>query len=252
MAWLLPFFQWLWGGRGCWRDALPARRSCSDIATSSPQTLICPRLSGLPWPASLRHLIKLFRHRPGRIRSPLPLQAPHDAGDGAGESAARRAPQPSSSAGCCPGAACPAARHGTRLGGGLEIGLLQPRSPWYPKLGPARPRRLLATTHDYHPADVAATELGVGRVMHVCHPAADEDAQPHHQQVFHLDAREATLEGKENAGEGQGSARVGGGWTRTTSFIQTNLSAGETFSLFYIYSPVYYATPAASRSLKIP
>lgn len=130
MAWLLPFFQWLWGGRGCWRDALPAHRSCSDIATSSPQTLICPRLSGLPWPASLRHLIKLFRHRPGRIRSPLPLQAPHDAGDGAGESAARRAPQPSSSAGCCPGAACPAARHGTRLGGGA--GNWAPAAPLTP------------------------------------------------------------------------------------------------------------------------
>ena len=87
--------------------------------------------------------------------------------------------------------------------------------------------------------------------MHVCHPAAHEDAQPHHQQVFHLDAREATLEGKENAGESQGSAQVSSGWTRTTS-TQTNLSIGETFSLFYIYSLVYYATPAASRSLKIP
>jgi len=71
--------------------------------------------------------------------------------------------------------------------------------------------------------------------MHVCHPAAHEDAQPHHQQVLHLDAREAALEGKENTGEGQGSARVGGGWTRTNSSIQTNLSIGETFSLFYIY-----------------
>lgn len=238
-------------GVGGWCDALPARRSCSDIATSSPQTLICPRLPGLPWPASLRHLIKLFRHRPGRIRSPLPLRAPRDAEDGAGEAAARRAPRPSSCAGCCPGAACPAAKHHTGLGG-LEMGLPQPRSPQYPEPGPAWPQGLLATTHDYHPADVAAAELGVGRVMHVRHPAAHEDAQPHHQQVFHLDAWEATLEGKENAGEGRGSARVGSGWTRTTSSIQTNLSIGETFSLFYIYSPVYYATPAASRSLKIP
>ena len=111
--WLLPFFLWLCGARGGWRNALPAHRSCSDIATSSPQTLICPRLPGLPWPASLRHLIKLFRRRPGRIRSPLPLRAPRDAGDSAGEAAARRAPRPSSSAGCCPGAACPAARHRT-------------------------------------------------------------------------------------------------------------------------------------------
>lgn len=71
--------------------------------------------------------------------------------------------------------------------------------------------------------------------MHVRHPAAHEDAQPHHQQVFHFDAREATLEGKENAGEGQGSAQVSGGWTRTTSSIQTNPSIGENFSLFYIY-----------------
>lgn len=65
---------------------------------------------------------------------------------------------------------------------------------------------LLSTTHDYHPADVATAELGVGRVVHVCHPAAHEDAQPHHQQVFHLDAREAALEGEENTGEGLGSA----------------------------------------------
>lgn len=69
--------------------------------------------------------------------------------------------------------------------------------------------------------------------MHVSHPAAHEDAQPHHQQVFHLDARETTLEGKEDTGEGQDSARVSDGWTRTT--LQTSLSPGETLSLFYIY-----------------
>lgn len=92
--------------------------------------------------------------------------------------------------------------------------------------------------------------------MHVGHPAAHEDAQPHHQQVLHLDAREAALQGKGNAFEtlfeGQGSAQGSGSWPRTASATQTNLSAGETFSLFYIYSSVSYATPAASRSLKIP
>lgn len=113
------------------------------------------------------------------------------------------------------------------------MGVPQPCSPQHVKQGPVQPRELLATTHDYHPADMAAAELRVGRIMHVSHPAAHEDAQPHHQQVFHLDAWETTLEGKEDTGEGQDSARVSDGWTRTT--LQTNLSPGGTLSLFYIY-----------------
>lgn len=131
---------------------------------------------------------------------------------------------------CLPGCKAPHRAWGE---GGLEMGLPQLQSPQHPE--PGLPRGLPATTHDYHPADVTAAELGVGGVMHVRHPAAHEDAQPHHQQVFHLDAREATLEGKENAGEGQGSARALSSCTRTMTSIQTKPSIGETFGLFYIY-----------------
>lgn len=80
--------------------------------------------------------------------------------------------------------------------------------------------------------------------MHVGHPAAHEDAQPHHQQVFHLDARQATLEGKESAGEGRwlrvpfGAAQPGRRPGPNFS-PQTNLSADETFSIFmYIQQPI--------------
>jgi len=122
---LLPFFFSLpLRSSGGWRDALPARGSCSDIAASSPQTLICPHLPGLPWPASLRHLSKLFRCRPGGIRSPLPLRAPRDAG----QAAAGRAPQPSSGA-----PVLPARLQGTAQGlGGWKWGSHSPAPPSTP------------------------------------------------------------------------------------------------------------------------
>lgn len=106
-----------------------------------------------------------------------------------------------------------------------------------------------AITHDYHPADMATAELRVGGVVHVGHPAAHEDAQPHHQQVLHFDAREAALQGKENAvGERSGAQPIGA----VKDWTLPNKPTDGTFSLFYVYPPAYYATPAASRSLKIP
>lgn len=118
--------------------------------------------------------------------------------------------------GTVPGRAPPPSFGAWEAGDGAPTAPLSPASqagPWG-----------CAGTHDDHPADVAAAQLRVGRVVHVGHPAAHEDAQPHHQQVLHLDPREAALQGKGNAfetlSEGQGFAQGSGSWPRMASATQ--------------------------------
>lgn len=55
-------------------------------------------------------------------------------------------------------------------------------------------------TYDHHLADVPTAELRIGRVVHIDHPAAHEDAQPDQQDILDPEAWEPALL-REGSGE---------------------------------------------------
>lgn len=50
-----------------------------------------------------------------------------------------------------------------------------------------------ANTYNDHLADVPAAELRVRSILHIEHPAGDENAQPCQEKVLHLDGWETVL-----------------------------------------------------------